>query len=529
MPRVQHAIRRQNLLDPRAVRAFLERDLDDWRWVKEVPREELRGCVDKDFRFHTDPRLHQLACFVLGTQLARFMFLLEMGSGKSKLLLDLIRYRKHLGQLRGALICVPNIINLASWEAQIGAHAPDLTFKVLAGTRTKRYQLLDAEHTDICLVNYGGLQTYMASATRRTRKGTTRRDMVYEDAEDFASMFNFVALDECHIGLSSVKTLQYQLTKLLSWKADFAYGATGTPFGRNPEKAWSQFHVIEQGETLGHSLAMFHAAFYTERFHPFNRSGIEYRFDTKKKLLLHRVLQHRSIRYSDKEFSDLPQVNYHSISVQLTDVQVKRYNDLLDIGIEARSEGRQEATWIRLRQTAAGYISVKGEDTERLEIIFSPNPKALALEQYMLELDEDEKVVIFHDYIPSGRIIRDVLTRMKIKHTGVGGGWKDPIGNLRHFLTDPSMRVWVANCRAGGTGTDGLQQVARYGLFYEAPSSPTVRRQSIKRLDRDGQRRRVYITDLVASNVAIDQRVLASLASGIDMFQAVCEGKEKLR
>lgn len=524
--KVFRAKRTRAIIDPRAVQAFADRKLDDWRWIKEVPREALLEASD-GFHFHTSPRLHQLACFVLGMQLQRFLYLLEMGSGKSKIILDLIRYRKHLGELKGALVCVPNVINLASWEAQLEKHAPDLTYRVLHGSRAKRYEMLDLEPVDVCLLNYAGLHTYMASAKRTTKKGNTKKVMSLEDADDFSDLFNFLALDECHIGLGSVRTLQYELTKMLSWRADWCYGATGTPFGRDPEKAWSQFHVVDQGETMGHSLAMFHAAYYKEKENYW--SGVEYKFDTTKKLRVHRMLQHRSIRYSDSEFSDLPAINYHQIPVQLTDAQVRRYDELLDIGNEARQEGRQEATWIRLRQTAAGYISVKGEDDERMQVIFTPNPKALALEQYLLELSDEEKLVVFHDYVPTGRIIRDVLTRMKIKHVGVGGGWKDPATNLRLFIKDPSVRVWVANARAGGTGTDGLQDVCRYGLFYETPSSPTTRRQCVKRLHRDGQKRRVYITDLVASNVAIDKRTHASLAAGIDMFNAVCEGKEKLK
>lgn len=527
----RRVFRRGPVVAPKAVQAFLERDLDDWRWLKEVPREELEALLPKGWTFVTKPRLHQLVCFVIGMKLARFMYLLDMGSGKSKIVLDLIRFAKFCGLLRTAIIVVPNVINLESWQAQLRTHAPDLTFEVLHGTKVKRYSLMDKvvrEQPDVCLINFGGLQAYMANKVTRVGKSTkTKRRMVIEDAADFTDVFNFVLFDEPHLYLSSTRSISYELCQMLSWRADFAYGTTGTPFDKNPEKAWSQFHVVDQGETLGHSLGMFRAGFYLEKEHFFK--GVEYRFDKSKRKLLNNVLQHRSIRYEDKEFSDLPAVNFNHIPVMLTGPQVKRYNELLTEAAEARERGEQKATWIRLRQTAAGFISVVAdEDDHRVSVAFNPNGKALALEQYLLELPEDEKIVVFHEYIPSGKIIKDVLTKLKIKFTGVGSGFKDPAGNLRKFMTDPFCRVWVANSKAGGTGTDGLQQVARYGLFYETPSSPSRRKQCWKRLHRDGQQRRVYITDLTADNVAIDKRIHAGIKLGVDMFESVCSGKGKL-
>ena len=518
------------VLDPRAVKEFAERKLDDWRWLKEVPKEELQKAMREvvpNFRFATDPRTHQLACTFLGTKMPRFLFSLEMGTGKTKIILDLIRYRKHRGELRSALVCVPNLINLSSWEDQLRLHAPDLSYQILEGSKAERMDLLE-ESCDVRIINYGGLPVYMAGARRRTKKGTEKRVMVVEDAQDFSDRFNFLALDECHVGLSTVRSLQYRLTQVLSWRADYCYGTTGTPMGGDPEKLWPQLHVIDQGETLGTSLAMFHAAYFHEKEDYW--AGIKHTFNNRLRPKLHLTLQHRSLRYSDKEFTDLPTLTPSvKVMVEMSRAQLKHNAALLTQARELREAGENPGNvFIRQRQTTAGFIAVRGEDVQKLEVAFSPNPKADALEQLLTQMDEGEKVTIYHSYIYSGHIIQERLKALGIRYAGVGHGFADPTLQRKRFLMDPKCRVFVLNCQAGATGLDGLQQVCRYGIFYESPVSPSLRKQAVKRLHRDGQKRPVHFYDLVARGIQVDNRVLSSIEAGIDLFAAIVEGKEKV-
>lgn len=526
-PRRAPAVRRIQL-DPRAVANFYNRQLEDFRWLKEVPREELLKLVPEGFTFIKEPYTHQLACFVIGMKMPRFLYLLEMGSGKSGLLLNLIRYRKWRGELHSALICVPNLINLASWENQIKIHAPDLSYKILSGSKATREKLLDEDRTDVAIINYAGLGVYMASARKWTKKGTQKRDVVAEDIQRFINLFNFCAFDESHLGIGSVTSLQYKICKELSWAADFAYGATGTPMGKEPAKMWPQFHVVDRGETLGYTLTMFRAAFYEERESYW--AGVEYVFEEQKRSHLHQMTQHRSIRYTDTEFSDMPALMPAiPIYVQMSPAQMKRNQELITQAREAQKEGLDRpATFIKQRQTTAGFIAVKGEDGTKLEVSFSPNPKIDALEQFILELDPAEKLVIFHSYVYTGALIRALLDKMKIKFCGVGAHFKDPALELRRFMTDKGYRIFIANCAAGATGIDGLQQVCRYALFVESPTGPILRRQAEKRIHRDGQKKRCHIYDLIARGISVDQRVLDSIAEGKDLFSAIVNGDEEI-
>lgn len=61
------------------------------------------------------------------------------------------------------------------------------------------------------------------------------------------------------------------------------------------------------------------------------------------------------------------------------------------------------------------------------------------------------------------------------------------------FITNPSIRVVVAQLVAGGTGVDGLQGVCNHAVCVELDWSPGVMDQAIDRLRRIGQRDTVFV------------------------------------
>jgi SNF2 family DNA or RNA helicase len=275
---------------------------------------------------------------------------------------------------------------------------------------------------------------------------------------------------------------------------------------------------------------MYHALYFKEQESRWTYSGVEYVFDPRKRLALNRALQHRSIRYSSSELhKSSGTVTHIPIPVRMSPAQIERYETLLRDAKEARENDEHPGNvFTRARQTTAGFIALRGEETGPLEISFSPNPKADALEAVLGQLGEDLKIVVFHSFVHTGTIIRERLDKLKIRYSGVGRGFKNPGLQLDRFLTDPKCRVFVANCQAGGTGVDGLQKVCHYALFYESPTPPSLRVQAEARLNRPGQNKPVFIYDLIAEGISIDRRVLAAIKQGQDLFTAIVEGKESL-
>ena len=515
------------LVAPSAIKAYLERRLDDWRWMKEVPIAALRERVAEvvpDYTFHTAPRANQLVSFLLGREHERFLFNSDMGSGKTKIILDLIASRK--GDVR-ALVCVPYNINMGTWVNQVKQHTPSLRILALEGAQAARKSLIQKQHLfciDLCVINYAGLHVYMANRLAMNKKtGKSKRKIVAEDALDFMQLFNMVVFDEVHF-LGNPKSLTYKCADLLSGNAEYAYGLTGTPFNSDPTALQPEFFLVDRGQTLGASLGMFHLGYFIPKKDFF--MGVKWTFDAKKKEKLNMAIQHRSIRYEDTELKDLPALAHNTVSVLMTDAQRQRYKELTREMKRGEDALEKEAVFIRTRQTTSGFM-VAGKDSERLEMAFTPNPKLDAIEQFLLDLDPKEKVVIFHDFVYSGVLLKRMLQKNKILYKGVGHGFKFPQEELRQFIAKDNVRVFLANARAGATGVDGLQDVARYVLFFESPVSPSLRKQAEKRVHRDGQTRHVYVYDFVVDN-SVDTKILLNIARGADLFKAICTGKETL-
>lgn len=98
------------LIDPEAIRAYIKEGeaMEGWQWIKRVPRHELlKAKCFSSIKFHTDPFDHQAACFLIGSEEPRFLFNLDMGAGKSKLVLDLFRYYDKVHEVKRMLVWCP--------------------------------------------------------------------------------------------------------------------------------------------------------------------------------------------------------------------------------------------------------------------------------------------------------------------------------------------------------------------------------------------------------------------------------------
>jgi SNF2 family DNA or RNA helicase len=519
-----------NLLDPKVVKAFLEQPRDNWLHLKELPRKQIEALVLPQFDdFHTNPWTHQLVCQAIGMAFPEFELLLDMGLGKSAVILNLIRYHMLNSDLTGVLILVPSAVNVETWSKQIHRHRPELRALQLLGTQEDRFKLLE-EPADVYLMNYAGLMVYMTELEEKKKGNKTVHKMTPNRrlVENFLQRFNGVVFDEGHL-LGGHTSLMYRLCRRLSNHCWFRYGMTGTPFGRDPTRLWSQFYLVDHGETLGDTLAVFRQAFFTPKANFWG--GVEWTFDTKKEGRLHDIIQHRSIRYEDHECQDLPPLSApERLSVTMTAEQKLYYQRVVQRVKEVRGDFRSlESVFIRMRQITAGFIGFKNEDDERLEVQFSQNPKIDALRELLECVPVGSKVVIYHEFLWSGRLICKALDELGIGYVRLSGlvkGAKPKIENYRRFLEDPKIQVLVANTISAGTGVDELQMVSRFVIFYELTTDPKAYRQAVKRIHRPGQQNRVYVYILEMEH-SVDGKIWGFIEEGRDLFTAICSGATK--
>lgn len=525
-----------------AIRDFLDRPLRDSGIAKSFSEQAIDRKIARIYpppRFHTKPRLHQKICFLLGCKYSHYLHLLDMGLGKSKVLIDLFQHALDIHpddqpRLR-MLVVVPAWANLEQWVMEVRKHAPDLRCVKVDGTgeAERKGQVFDPA-ADLVIITYMGLLALCCgkegpqpSGGRKPRGG--RKWQPQEGRlREFLQWFKFFGWDEAD-AFKNHTSLTYRVVRRLSRDKNtlYSYALTGTPFGKSPEDLWGLFHAIDGGAALGETLGLYRAAFFTE--HPNFWGGSEYKFQHKMKKALNRMMRNSSIRYDEGECNDLPDKVYIRRPVQMPVENHKYYSRLMG-ELEAARESYQllESAFIQLRQLCSGYLTFRkkdrqGAEVDRQTLVFKNNPKVDDLLQFLQEVPPHKKVVVFLEYKKSGEIVCEALKKAKVNHVRLYSGTRKSDRPVERFQSEPAVRVLVSSS-AGARGIN-LHEVAHYCYFFEAPVNPILRQQEEKRVHRMGQQHTCFIVDCYVKG-SIEQTILHALRNNKDLFQQIVDGRK---
>ncbi len=356
------------MISKSAVREFLARRLEDYSFLKDLKRSEIAGEVNDlieerypSFKFETKPFKHQLASFYVGACLDQFLFMLDMGLGKTKIILDLLRFR-HVGT---TLVLVPRDVNCEAWEEQCDIHASVFDVCPLVGTSKEKLELAH-EDGNIYPISYPGLLHVLCD-----NKGRGKLEINRTRIKNFAKLFDALVIDEIHNAMTK-SSLTFRVCNALANQIPLRYGATGTPFGRNPESIWAPCYLMDRGQTLGDNLGIFRAAYFVEKQTGWNT---EYVFDETKEKDFHKALQNISMRYEDRECSDIPKEIRREQLYTLSESAKQAYNKALDGLIKAKGNYREiDNAFVRMRQICSGFLVLK-DDIGKDVVRFEKNPK----------------------------------------------------------------------------------------------------------------------------------------------------------
>lgn len=510
------------IISRQAVKDLVDRRFDSFVWMKKLTREQIMrelSSLRVKPQFKTEPWLHQLVCFYIGLCHPRFLFLLDMGLGKTKILADLMTQVRRERKLEGALITVPRLINIDSWKDDLLVHSELEGWSCGVSDIEEKWERLIEPRGDVSIIDYQGLHWALCRKERKGKGFTLVRDD--KRVKALMKRYNFIGIDESH-KLKNHDNLWFGLMNQISKRAEFVYATTGTLFGKDVEDLWAQFYLVDRGETFGENLGPFRKAFFNTKMNPWK--GTVYTFDKAMEPKLHTMLQHRSLRYDETEVLDLPPRVPRTRLCEMGTEQQEHYLRAFEGLINAGGKLEElDAQWLRMRQIVSGYLSWK-DGTGDHTIRFKENPKLDLLESLIDEMG-NTKMVVCYDYTETGSMIVDRVKAMGLGYEWFYGGTKDKSASRRRFMEDPKCKVFVMNSEAGGTGNDGLQKVARYMAFYESPCDPITRQQTVKRIHRPGQLERCFIYDLVMQK-SLDKGLLAQTAEGINVHANVVNGRK---
>ncbi|HET9285765.1 MAG TPA: DEAD/DEAH box helicase [Candidatus Angelobacter sp.] len=511
------------MINQSIVDAFLARKLDSFDYIKEYNKEEILSVLNElELKPQLDGLwLHQLVCFLLILELKRFMIFVDMGGGKSLISLTILRYRKQRGDKPKAIVFVPYITSIETWIEETAKHAPDLKCVPLYGTTEQNYQDLTTQDGDLFVMCYASAVAMLGE--KRKKPGKKKLTINPEFVRKTFTGFDTLICDEIH-RCKSHDSLTYRICRAISAQSEYVVGLTGTPFGRDLLDLWPQFNLIDFGETLGETLGLYREAFFTAKSGWFG--GTEYKFKKKLLPLLKTVIKNRSIRYSIDEFADMPEMIRQPIHIKphdgILNYSTKAIAEFEKLRAVGGSYQELNSEYLKIRQLASGFMTFKGEDDSRVQIAFDENPKLDALQQLIEDMPFDSKMVVFHHFIYTNKLISERLDKMKVDHARVYGLTKDPINELRRFKTNAKCRVLLLNDKSGSSSLN--LQIANYAAFFEQPDSAIDRQQAERRIWRPGQEKRVWIIDLLM-NGTYDHRILKNNNEGRDTLRELLDRK----
>lgn len=514
-----------------AIEQFLNKPVPGWPdWKTEdihALQTRIARYTGKPFQRSKGPPLygHQFRALTAALLMERILVFMGMRTGKTRVAFEWAAHLRRSGQWKGlGIVIVPGPTAVAEWANQ----APnwcDLKVLCVYGTDVEEFLNAVEANVDLVVLSWYSLQYAFTKKQMVQRRGKPPKPEMVPDLEALswvAEEFSLCVIDEIHY-CANRQSLRYTLGSLIAQHCRWRMGLTGTPFGRYPLDIWPQAHIIDSGQTLTNNYYFFEAAFGVRKKNPFNKRGFELVFDENKLLLFTKKLGSISIAYKLSEVRDIKVTGrVHNLTPHK--LQKAAVDELLEPYKSKESIGKVvlEGIFTKLRHISAGLVPYVNSEGKRDYYALPNSAKRDWLVEQIEEGMFESPVVIFHEHTLVGKLISDILTKKKVKHTWLYGETKNKPKAVADFKAG-KVNCIICNSKSGSVAIDLAR--ADYLIFYESPASPTLRAQAEARPlgPRDG--RLLFVDDLVC--LPVDARMLKYAKEGQNMLDmAIHSGKQ---
>ena len=472
--------------------------------------------MSMDF-FKTKPYQHQLDALQHGMDRESYGYLMEMGTGKSKVLIDNLAILALQDKVNFALIIAPKGV-YRNWVAkEIPEHMSEkVTHRVIrwvsGGNKTQQKEMKSVAD------KFDGLTIFVMNVEAfSTVKGRTAGEWM---AKNFGSK-GMIAIDES----TTIKNTKAKRTKsLLKIAAGFAYKRilTGSPITKSPMDAYAQFEFLGP-RLLGYdSYYAFQGRYAVTQRREMGAHSFEQVVGYRNLDELSDRIDQSSFRVLKKDCLDLPEKTYTARYVSLTDEQFKMYEQLRTMAMTMLDGGELVTApavitqLLRMQQVMCGHLK-----TDDGEMVYFPSNRMDALSEILEE--HSGKAIIWSRF----RYDIQQITAMLNKTFGDGvaaayfGDTPDEERNdiVRNFQNpDHPLRFFVGNPATAGYGLTLTE--ANLCVYYSSDFNLETRIQSEDRAHRIGQKNPVTYIDLISAGT-IDEKIVESLRAKIDIGATV--------
>ena len=439
---------------------------------------------------------------------------MEMGTGKSKVLIDNIAMLYDKGKINAAMIIAPKGVYRNWLSSEIPTHMPShIQYKSVLWTASTS-KTKDKEYQSLFETDYNLHIFIMNVEALSTPKGMTF-------ARKFLSCHNtLIAVDES----TTIKTPKAARTKNIISIANLAKYRrilTGSPITKSPLDLYTQCKFLNEhllGFSSYYSFQNRYACMVDKWFGGRKVSVIKsyQRLDE-----LSKSIEPFSYRVLKEDCLDLPDKIYIRREIELTEEQLKMYQSMKLVAMAALKGKVVKAPHVltqlmRLHQITCGHVM-----TETGEIVDIENNRLKELINILEEVES--KVIIWSHYTHDIRKISAELRKI-YGEDSVVEYYGETDSEIRQESIDKfqdprsSVRFFVGNPQTGGYGI--TLTAASTVIYYSNGYDLEKRLQSEDRAHRIGQKKSVTYIDLIAEKT-VDEKIVKALRKKINIASEV--------
>ena len=466
-----------------------------------------------NYKFKTKPYSHQMTALEKSWNKETYAYFMEMGTGKTKVLIDNMAMLYDKGKIDGALIVAPKGVIKTWYEQELPTHLPNHIENV-----TVLWQAHITKTQQEKLETLFEIETALHILVMNVEAFSTEKGVKF--ASKFLNSHKvLMAIDES----TTIKTPTAKRTKNiigLGKHAKYRRIMTGSPVTKNP------LDLYTQCEFLDPFLLDFSSYYaFRNRYAEMTTMNVRGRSIQVVKEFRHlgelsESLQPFSYRVLKEDCLDLPPKNWIKRHIVLTGEQRKIYDQMKKHALAVLNKKVTTTVTVltqlmRLHQITCGHFTADDGSTQLVE--------SNRVKELMNILEETEgKAIIWANY---QRDITNIIESI-VKEYGPGSvvdyygltPQDERQDNIRKFQSDPKCRFLVGTPSTGGYGL--TLTAANTVIYYSNGYDLEKRLQSEDRAHRIGQTKSVTYVDLIAEDT-VDEKITKALRKKINIASEV--------
>ena len=470
-----------------------------------------------NYKFKTKPYGHQLDALKASWDKEVFAYFMEMGTGKSKVLLDNAAILYDKGEINALLLIAPKGVYKNWFDSEIPTHLVDHIDKKMVLWKSSDKSIKQIKKLNTLFEPGSDLRILIMNVESFSSGNGS------EFAYKFLSAHpkSMVAIDEA----TTIKTPTSNRTKnilKLSNHCKYRRILTGSPVTKSPLDLYSQCAFLDPWLLDHQSFYTFKARYSICKKIQVNGRQIEIVVGYRNLGELSEKIKTFSQRVLKEDCLDLPEKTFVKHYVELTKEQKKVYEQMKKEAI-AFLDGKMQSSatvmtqLMRLHQITCGHFTADDGTIKDLPC------SRLGELMDILEKIEGKTIIWSHYTHDVKRIIAEIKKVYGEDSVVDYYGATDTdsrSANIKKFQTDDKCRFFVGTTHTGGYGitlTAGSNMV-----YFSNGYDLEKRQQSEARIDRIGQTQKMTYIDIMAQDT-IDERIVKALRSKVNIANAIMD------